>query len=515
MLRLSFYTLALSVAVHLLHRVWNIFGDSMHGGGMEAGAAASAFALNALLAAPPLAWAAAWLFFRGREDHRFVPPLVVLAMTLASISTIAGGGGRVEFHFSIFLVVAAAAYYENVKLIGGMTALFAVQHVAGFLFVPELVFGVHRYSFTMLVVHAAFLVLTSGATSLQIVSKRRITRELEAAKRAEEEHAELLLETIRGLSGDLEGVSEAVAGQSEAYAASNREMLDSFRQEAAGLEERSESLRRLDGDLREINRMIRLSAESFSELDAKSAESEAAVRHNRDNLEPLFGQIRTAAGTIDAAEESMRRLYESSRLIAGMTDAIREVASQTALLSLNASIEAARAGEEGRGFGIVAGEIRKLADHAARAADEIADRAATIERESLESVSRIEAGKQAAARSVELAESAVTGLDRMDLAVSETVGVVAALRESVSVIEERSRGMGEEMSLLSAATEESAASVERLLDVCRNQSDEFARVVGELLRLKELANELLRQFADGGQAPAAGAAPPDGHSFAS
>ncbi|WP_281888589.1 hypothetical protein [Paenibacillus sp. YYML68] len=71
-----------------------------------------------------------------------------------------------EFHFSIFMVVAAVAYYEQIRLVLLMTVLFAVQHVAGYFLIPQLVFGTSSYSFLMLCIHALFFILTSGATSL-------------------------------------------------------------------------------------------------------------------------------------------------------------------------------------------------------------------------------------------------------------------------------------------------------------------------------------------------------------
>ena len=108
--------------------------------------------------------------YQKQHDHRLVPLLNTLTLTFASMSIISGGGGTVEFHFSIFMVLAIVAYYENMKLIAIMTVLFALQHILGFFFLTELVFGAASYSFLMLVIHAVFLILTSGATSLQIHS---------------------------------------------------------------------------------------------------------------------------------------------------------------------------------------------------------------------------------------------------------------------------------------------------------------------------------------------------------
>jgi methyl-accepting chemotaxis protein len=70
------------------------------------------------------------VLYRRKPDHQTIPLLVTLLLTFSSISIIAGAGGRVEFHFSIFMVVAVLGYYESISLLLTMTAIFAVQHVA-------------------------------------------------------------------------------------------------------------------------------------------------------------------------------------------------------------------------------------------------------------------------------------------------------------------------------------------------------------------------------------------------
>lgn len=80
-----------------------------------------------------LVWASGvYLFYFKDKVHAWLPWVNTLALTFASFSIISGSGGGVEFHFSIFMVIAAVAYYEDTRLILMITVLFAVQHIAGF-----------------------------------------------------------------------------------------------------------------------------------------------------------------------------------------------------------------------------------------------------------------------------------------------------------------------------------------------------------------------------------------------
>jgi methyl-accepting chemotaxis protein len=143
-------------------------------------------------------------------------------------------------------------------------------------------------------------------------------------------------------------------------------------------------------------------------------------------------EMKKIAQSVTQSAELVVSLGEESQKIGRILQTIREIADQTNLLALNAAIEAARAGEAGRGFAVVADEVRKLAERTTAATAEIGGMIAAIQKETASAVTSISAGNAQARAGADLAEQAAAALARINDGARDTMQKVDAIAEAIA-----------------------------------------------------------------------------------
>jgi methyl-accepting chemotaxis protein len=167
-------------------------------------------------------------------------------------------------------------------------------------------------------------------------------------------------------------------------------------------------------------------AESSDHVHHQSRESLARSREGDVSLNQLIGEVKQVEGTVNEIAEAVTQFMQSTDAITSMTRQVRDIADQTNLLALNAAIEAARAGEQGRGFAVVADEVRKLAEKSAASASEI------------DAVTRVLAGQAGIVR-----ESIGAGLSHIESSKASMNKVANVLSSASSAVGEVDRGMND------------------------------------------------------------------------
>jgi methyl-accepting chemotaxis protein len=182
------------------------------------------------------------------------------------------------------------------------------------------------------------------------------------------------------------------------------------------------------------------------------------------------------AASVTESSRVVQALGERSRAISGIVQTIREIADQTNLLALNAAIEAARAGEAGRGFAVVADEVRKLAERTSLATGEIGAMIVAIQNETASAITTIEAGNGQAREGAALAHQAADALDRINGGARETMEKVDAIADAIEV--QTSNG------------KDIAGHVDAIMNMAETNSTAAERTLQEVSRLDYLATNL-------------------------
>jgi methyl-accepting chemotaxis protein len=211
-----------------------------------------------------------------------------------------------------------------------------------------------------------------------------------------------------------------------------------------------------------------------------SEDSRSVTGGGRQVVTRTMHELERVASEIGESAALIETLGERSKQISSVVGVIREIAEQTNLLALNAAIEAARAGEQGRGFAVVADEVRKLAERTALSTQEIASTVEAILKETTHAVTRMQSVSGNMSSSVELARDAGDSLTTIEGRVEETVGVVMQIAD----------GTREQ----SAASQEIARLVERIAQAAEGTNERALANRQRAEDLERLADELQAQL---------------------
>lgn len=232
----------------------------------------------------------------------------------------------------------------------------------------------------------------------------------------------------------------------------------------------------------------------ISELTENANENAVAVRMvSKDAKHMLNELIKANSQTISISEEVVNGIFranEAAEKIRQATNAISDIASQTNLLSLNASIEAARAGEAGKGFAVVASNISDLAAGSAKSAREIQDTIETIINISVNNVKLATEIKNATDQEGLVLNEVNQSFDTVDTKITDTANVIFAIDERVKVLESQKTLVIDEVSTLTSISQQNASSCDETNASMEEMSANMEVIHQQALDTKGVSEEL-------------------------
>lgn len=379
LLIMSSMAVLLSIIIHIMHRGFNFLEDYIIQQGMADITNSNSLSLNILLAIPIVLLIISTILYLNKRDYEQLPTWLTLTFTFSSISMIAGGNGLVEYHFSIFMVLAIISSFSRVRLVIVSTIIFAIQHLAGYFWFPELICGTTNYRFSLLLIHALYLILTSLATIQLIINRQQTEGKLNKARTESTNRLQLALNEIENTSIEMNKLLEKL--QLDAADSSNTSLNISktLKENLSGTEE---ELATLEKGVTENNNLLLQFNEIYKRTDNVSSIANTSLEQIQEGhhaLNHVNQQMKVISETILSMQQVTNDLMIYSSKIGDFLSIITDITQETKLLALNASIEAARAGEQGKGFAVVAGEVGKLAVNTQQSAQNIENVITTIQ----------------------------------------------------------------------------------------------------------------------------------------
>lgn len=274
-----------------------------------------------------------------------------------------------------------------------------------------------------------------------------------------------------------------VAEATSAVASASSEISTSTEQMAAGAQEQTSQTSEIATAVEQMTKTIVENSSNVTQISDGAKLTRKQAEEGGVIVEETVVGMSRIADVVNRSAEKVQVLGKSSEQIGEIVSVIDDIADQTNLLALNAAIEAARAGEQGRGFAVVADEVRKLAERTTKATKEIASMIKQIQTDTKEAVGSMLRGRKEVGEGIQLAGRAKDKLVEIVENVQHAADTMALVATSTEEQSSTSEQIAKNVEAVSAVTQQTASGTQQI-----------ARAAEDLNRLTENLQQLVNKF---------------------
>ncbi|MGY2443588.1 methyl-accepting chemotaxis protein [Pseudomonas sp. SDO52101_S400] len=284
--------------------------------------------------------------------------------------------------------------------------------------------------------------LNRAVAAAQTIAGGNLTKVIEVDGKDEPAR---LLEALAAMQTNLRKTIEQIAGSATQLGAAAEELSAVTEEASRGLQQQNDEIEQAATAVNEMTAAVEEVARNAVSTSEASNQSTHAAREGRDQVVKTVDAIQTMTQDVQNTAQMIEGLAAQGRDIGKVLDVIRAIAEQTNLLALNAAIEAARAGEAGRGFAVVADEVRALAHRTAQSTQEIEKMVAGIQNGTGEAVESMQQSNQRTQTTLEMARAAGVALEQITQSIHQinerNLVIASASEEQAQVSREVDRNL--------------------------------------------------------------------------